>query len=75
MRPFQESDHDVSVGADAGRAAGEQPPDPLLAQLGLQRSAGEATLLIPGGWSLSVSGDRVKLSFKCFFFISNSLFI
>lgn len=64
MRPFQESHHHVSVGAAVGPGAGDRPPDLVSAQLDLQRSAGEPTVLIHRRWSLSVSGDMMMLTLK-----------
>lgn len=46
-----------------GTGAGERPPDPVMAQLGLQLSGGEPTVLIPRQWSPPVSGDVMMLLF------------
>lgn len=57
MRPFQESHHNVSVGAAVDQRAAKRPPEPLVAQLGLRLSGGEPTVLIPGQRRVPVSDD------------------
>lgn len=63
-----------------GPGAGEHPPDPVLAQLGLQLSGGEPAVLIPRHWSLPVSGDKMMLFYMIiilfhFFFLVCAYFV